>query len=45
MISAESSPTMWQPTTTLLSASTISFMKVRSGEPLMVLRMGRKEEV
>lgn len=42
MISAESSPTMCAPTTRWLPASTTSFMKLRSGEPLMVLRMGRK---
>jgi hypothetical protein len=42
MISALSSPTMWQPTTTWLPAATTSFMKLRMGLPLMVLRMGLK---
>ena len=42
MISAESSPTMCAPTTFWLPASTTSFMKLRRGLPLMVLRMGRK---
>lgn len=33
---------MWQPSTTPVPASTTSFMNVRSGLPLTVLRIGRK---
>ena len=42
IISAASSPTMWQPRTRFVALSTTSFIMVRQVMPVMVWNIGRK---
>ncbi len=42
IISGLSGPTMWQPTTRWVSASTTSFIRTRSSEPVKAYFIGRK---